>query len=134
MLARQRFARVICHNDEGAAVVSSSAVDDADVGMVERRGGAGFAKKTLFVFGAGNQVFGKELEGDGALELGVERAIDHAHTSGSSQAEDLVVADEISRGQSGRWIRHRAIPDGVRPVSAKLFSLSGSNDSVPDAR
>jgi hypothetical protein len=36
-----------------------------------------------------DEVLGKELQGDRALQLDIERAINDAHAPGSGQAEDL---------------------------------------------
>ncbi len=61
-------------------------------------------------------MLGKELERDRALQFDIERAVHDAHTPGSGQAEDLVFPDEISRGQSGDGVRHRASPMGINPM------------------
>ncbi len=52
-LLHQRLARVIRHYDEGAAFAGFlQAVDGADVGVVERRGGARFTQKPLSILAA----------------------------------------------------------------------------------
>jgi len=91
------------------------AVNYSYVGMVERTGGARLAQKTLAVVAARSDMLGKKLERDGPLKFDIERAIDDAHPTGPGFAEDSVIADEISHGQRGVWIRHQASPKGVQP-------------------
>ena len=134
-LSRQRFPDVVRHHDEGASVAGFlQSVDRANVGMVERRRRPRLAQKPLFVLAAGNQVLRKELQRNRALQLHVERAIYHAHAPGSGQAEDFVVADEISRGQSGVYLRHRASPNADQPQRSQRLSAPGQNRSGSEPR
>ena len=43
----QRHPIQVLHHDEGSAFVLAEFVDGADVGMIERRGGASFAAETF---------------------------------------------------------------------------------------
>jgi len=73
-------------------------VNDAYIGMVERGGRFGFSPEALFFGLAGDQFVRKELQGDGSLELQIEGAVNHPHAARTCQAQDLIVADTISRG------------------------------------
>ena len=67
----KRHAIDILHGDERFAADFSDFVDLADVGVVERGGGACLSKKTLasrFVF---LKFFGQEFEGDVAIQRAV---------------------------------------------------------------
>ena len=45
------------------------------------------------------QVVREKLDGDGAVELGVERAVDHAHAALADQLEDFIRAESRTCGQ-----------------------------------
>jgi hypothetical protein len=79
------------HGDVGPAVVFTAFVNDADVFVIERRGGARFALKTLERHRVGIDV-GHELESDVATEFRVFGFIDDAHAAGAESAKDLVVS------------------------------------------
>jgi hypothetical protein len=98
----QRRSLVEGHDDEGSAVGGLfDTVNDADVGVVEGRGGACLAQKALFVGRAGVELGGKEFEGDDSFQAEVEGAVDDAHASGARDTEDAVVAgDEFSLGEA----------------------------------
>ncbi len=128
---RHGFAGVVRHHDESTVAVLLDAVDDADVGMVKRRSKARFAQEPVLFFRTGDGLLGKEFERYGAFEFRVERAINHAHTPGTGQSEDLVFANDISRRQSGGRVRHRASPTGELPQTRSNFVAP---KSVPSAR
>ena len=80
----------ILHDDVGEAVLRADFVDGADVGMVERRGGAGFAAETLeglrIVGGFGR----KKFQRDEAAELDVFGFVDDTHASATNAFENAV--------------------------------------------
>jgi hypothetical protein len=59
------------HGDEGAAFVLADFVNGADVGMVERGGGAGFALKALESLAIVGESLGEKLQSDMAAETEV---------------------------------------------------------------
>jgi hypothetical protein len=62
------------HHDEWLAVLLVDFVNGADdVGVVQRRSGAGFALKSLQRLGVCGNLFGKELESDESSKLHVYR-------------------------------------------------------------
>ena len=89
----QRHAVEILHGDEGFAVLVVDFIDGADVGMIQGRGGLGFALEAaerLRVFG---YIVGKELESDKAAELYVLSLVDHAHPATAELFYNAVMRD-----------------------------------------
>ncbi len=56
-------------------------VNDANAGMIEGGGGAGFAEKAFERLRIAVGVFGEKFEGDAAAELGVFGFVDDAHAA-----------------------------------------------------
>ena len=105
-LAVERFTIEQLHGQVELALVLIEAVDGADVGVVQGRGGACFALESLdrllVVAAAGRQ----HLERDLASKLEVLGAVHDAHATGSKPVDDAVVpeclADEGVRHGAGR--------------------------------
>ena len=94
---RERLALVKGHHDEGAAVGGFfHAVNHADVGVIERGGGAGFLEELLFFFCAGVDFQRQEFQSDGALQLEVARFVDNAHPSGAGHGHNFVMGNPVS--------------------------------------
>ena len=87
----QALALELLHNDEGVAVVVLDAVNRADVGMIQKRGGPGFTRETLERFGIAGKIFGNKLQGDVAAKLQVLGLVDNAHTPASKFAKYAVM-------------------------------------------
>jgi len=68
------------HGDESAAFVFTDVVDGADVGMVERGCGAGFALEALEGLAVVGERLGKKFQSDMAAETKVFGFVDLAHT------------------------------------------------------
>jgi len=66
-------------------------VDRGDVGMVERRGCLSFLNEAALALGIGDEVGGKDFEGDLPVELEIHSAVDNAHAAAADLFEDLVV-------------------------------------------
>ena len=69
------------HGNERAAFEFADIVNSADVRMIERRGGAGFAAEPLDGLGVLGNVVGKEFQGNATTEAGVGGFVDHAHST-----------------------------------------------------
>ena len=90
----ERFAFEALHGDEGFAVFLADVVDGADVGVIEGRGGSGFAVEAfecLRILGDG---VGKKFEGDEAAEARVFAFIYDAHSAAT---------EFLDRCGNGRW-------------------------------
>src|SRR5580692_1242920 len=75
-------------------------VDRADVGVIQGRGGASFARKPPECSLVTYQLFWQEFQSDPASKTYVFRFVNHAHTAASESPKHLVVcnglADEVA--------------------------------------
>src|SRR5208283_2779525 len=94
------------HGDEGMTVVFADFVDGADVGVVQRRSGAGLATETLQRLRLVGHFVGQKLEGDEAAELGVFGLVNDAHAASAEPFEDAVVGDGGAdhEEETKRWL------------------------------
>ena len=103
--AGQRLAFDILHHDEGAAVVGlAHLVHGADIRMIQRGRGLGFAQQVpagvVVIAAVGRQ----ELDRDVALERQVAGQVHVAHTAAPQQTDDAVVPQfraGFARGHRG---------------------------------
>jgi hypothetical protein len=89
------------HGDKLPPILLANIVDRADVRMIERRGGLGFAPKTfkgLLVLG---QLFGEEFEGDGPMQSRVLGPVDDTHPSPAQLLDDEVMRDGLADHRAG---------------------------------
>ena len=75
----QRRALQILHGDERSPVLLADVVDRADVWMVERRGGPGFALKAAQGLAITRQIVGDELERHGTVQPRIFGFVHDAH-------------------------------------------------------
>ncbi len=73
-LAFQEF-----HDNEGQTIVPANFVNGANVGMVQRGGGASFALKSFQRLGIFGWFLGKKFQRDKTAQVGVFRFVDDAH-------------------------------------------------------
>ena len=86
----------VLHDDVVTIGLFTNVVNGADVGMVESRGGAGFALEALAGLGVVGEFVGKEFESDAAAETEIFRLVDHAHASPAELLQDAIVGDSLS--------------------------------------
>src|SRR5215470_6936797 len=96
------------HNNEGlVASVLTDFMNGANVGVVERSGGAGFAKKTFERELVGNRFGSEELQCDLTIEHGVPRGINDTHSATAEFLDDLVVrnrqTNHLGTALTRRW-------------------------------
>jgi len=89
------------HSDEGLAFVLINVVDRADVGMVERGRRLGLTLESLQGLPVLREFFRQELQGDGALELGVLGLIDHTHAPAAQLLQDAIVGYALANHGDG---------------------------------
>ena len=89
----QRLALEALHDEECHAVLLADVVEGADVRMAQPGDGPRLALEALEPVGLLGRRGGKNLEGDGAVEPRVPRAVDLAHASRAQGREDLVRAE-----------------------------------------
>jgi hypothetical protein len=92
------------HGDESFAGVFADVVNGADIRVVERGGGAGFALEALQRLGVVGDVFGEEFESYEAAKAGVFGFVHHAHAAADEFFDDAIVRNRLA-GQGG-WIGH----------------------------
>ena len=104
-LVAEGLARVVGHRNKDVAVSGAvHFVDGADVGMVERGGGASFGDQAGGLGGIAAAVFAEELDSDRALEVEVASAIDDAHAALAEDLLELVVRNDLSYHVEGDCI------------------------------
>jgi hypothetical protein len=82
----------VLHHHVAGAILVADVVEHADVRVVERSHGAGFALEALPEVLALGDMFGQDLDGDEAIEARVTRFVHFAHTPGAKWREDFVRA------------------------------------------
>ena len=92
----QRRALQILHGDERSSVLLADVVDRADVRMVERRCGPGFALKAAQGLGITRQIFGDELERNGTVKPRIFGFVHHAHPAAAELLDDAVVRERLT--------------------------------------
>ena len=96
---RQRLPLQQLHDQVVHAVLVPDVVERADVGVVERRSGAGFALEARLELGGIGERLGEHLDRHLPVEAGVPRAIDLAHAACSERRHDFIRPEFRSRGQ-----------------------------------
>src|SRR5271155_4263580 len=94
------------HGDEGLAVLIVNLMNGADVRMIERRSGPGFALKTAESLRVLRAVVRQELESNQAPELDVFSFVDHPHSATAKSFDDAIVRDGLPEHQ-GQILRRR---------------------------
>jgi hypothetical protein len=128
---RQVLAVEELHDEELAPFVVADVVERADVGMLERGDRARLAVEALAELRVGGKGRRQDLDGDGAIEPGVARAVDLPHAAGADGIADFVWtetrpggkaherrADSTFTGAAGRFRRCR--PNQPRTVDVLL--------------
>ena len=85
-------------------------VDREDVRMIERRDRLRFALEAA-ARGRIGEIVGEKLDGNGPVEFGIERAVDHAHAAGAEWRLHDVHAE--TKACQDRCCRHRLSPVAV---------------------
>src|ERR1700722_8403061 len=93
------------HGDESLAILAD-VVDRADVGMVERGRGVGFASKAGERLRVHFHLFGQELEGDKTMQARVFGFVDDAHSAAAQFLDDVVVRDDTPDHVSSPSLKH----------------------------
>ena len=83
------------------AVGLSDLVDRANIGMIQRRGGAGLALEALQRRRVFLQLSGQELQSHVPAEAEIFGLIHHAHAAAAELVQDAVVGDGFARHQPG---------------------------------
>ena len=87
------------HDQVVGAILMANIVQRANIRMIERRDGTGFAVEALLSFGTLRKMVGKDFDRDRAIESRIERTIDFAHTTRTQRGLNLVGPEFRARGQ-----------------------------------
>jgi hypothetical protein len=92
------------HDDEWVAIHFADFMDSADVGMIQRGGGLGFALETLKRLLFSYDVVRKELQGNETAQPGIFGFVNDAHASAAEFFDNVKMCDGAA--DEGRGIRH----------------------------
>ena len=92
----QRLAFEEFHHEEGVALIFADIVDGADVGIVQRGGGAGFAAEAFQSLRIAGSLIREKFDGHGAAEADVFGFVDDAHAATADFFDDAVVGNRAS--------------------------------------
>src|SRR5262249_11747627 len=112
----QRLSLEKLHHDELTAFVFSDVVDGTDVRVVQARGGARLALKTLDGDDIGGRILGQKFQGHHAAETAVPRLVDDSHPTASHLFEDVVVGHRLSE--------HAEEASAALPSPSRLLSAA----------
>jgi hypothetical protein len=105
----ERVALQELHGDEAPPFVLVDVIDGADVGMVQGRSRLGFTLESLQRVAVSRQLFGQELQGNGAPEAGVLGLVDHTHAAPAELLQDPVVRHGLPDHGKKKDIPYRAL-------------------------
>src|SRR5579872_657210 len=94
----ERLAVEELHDEEVGTVLRADVVEMANVRMIQRGNGAGFALKTLLKLGSVGEVSGENLDGHEAIEARVFRAVDLSHAAGAQRRLNFIGTKPGARG------------------------------------
>ena len=104
----QLLAMHVLHDDIGKVLFLAVVIDGDDVGMIELAGGLGLDQEAagmLLGLARIKLIRADGLDGDGALDDGVEALIDDTHRALADRADDLVFAQLLRRrGHDSRGV------------------------------
>src|SRR5208283_283325 len=92
------------HGDVGLLAALADVVDGADVGVIQRRSGAGLAAKAFESLGIAGDGVGQEFERDKTAEFAVLGLVNDAHATAAELFDDLVAGDSLA-DHCGRILR-----------------------------
>jgi hypothetical protein len=97
---RETFAFQILHDQIADPVLRSDVVEMANVRVIQRRDGPGFAVKALFRHWIVGERLGKDLDRDGAIEAGVAGAIHLTHAARTQRGLNFIGTEFCARSKS----------------------------------
>src|ERR1700693_3926947 len=122
------------HGNEGQAIVLADFVDGANVGMIQRRGGARFARDSCERLPVFNQLFGKKLEREESAQRGVFSLVHHTHAPTTQLLKNPVAGNDLANHEAASLLTEilcglkKAVNQTTRPNPALYSdtSLDGS--------
>ena len=99
----QRLAFQILHDQEINAVLLADIVQHADVGMIQARDNFGFALEALAQSRVAREMRRQNLDGYGALEARIARAIHHTHAPRAQWRGDFIGTESCAIREGHSW-------------------------------
>ena len=96
-LLRERLAFDELEDQKSCGAGFLEAVDDRDIGVIQRRKDLGLALKARQSVWIGREQLGKHLDRDVAIQLRIARPVDLAHAAGAERRHDFVRAEQCLR-------------------------------------
>jgi hypothetical protein len=90
------LALEIFHGQKRAAIFFADVVDGADVGVVQGRGGTGFAAEPIQNGEMAADLIGQKLERNETAEARVLGFVDHAHSPAAQLFDDSIMGDAFA--------------------------------------
>ncbi len=87
------------HGNEVATLFPAHGINSADIGVIQRGGGARLKEKTIERGGVAGEGVRKEFKRDTAMQVEVFSLIDHPHAAGTKLGKNAIVAD----GRPDHW-------------------------------
>ena len=113
------------------AVVLADFVNGADVGMIQRRCGPGFALEAFQGLRVLRDFVGQELQRDEAAERGVFGLVDHAHAAAAQFFDDAVVRDGLADHELGPcYVGYLVKSMKADPVALKITTRFGDSGDI----
>src|SRR6185437_3625399 len=84
------------HGEETALAVAANFINRADVRMIERGSGAGFAAKAFECVSVADEIIGKKFKRDEAAEVCVLSLVDNTHAPAADFFNNAVVGDGLA--------------------------------------
>ena len=113
-------------------VLLADVVNRADVGVIERRRGLGFALKPAQSLGIARDFVGKEFQRDETMQASVFGLVNHAHAAAPQLFDNPVVRDGLA-DHVGVALRRNAIlwayVAGVNPMSVSRATRLPSGET-----
>src|SRR5262249_9408318 len=101
----ERRALQKLHGDESLPLLFADVVDGADVGVIQRRCGPGFALKTRQGLRIKAELGREKLKGYGALQACIHRLVDNTHPPVADFFDDLVMRNRLVNHSSRATVR-----------------------------
>ena len=94
------------HDHEDAAFFFADVVNGANIGMVQRGSGFGFALKAFQSLRIARKIVGQKLQGDEASQAGIFGLVDHAHTAATKLFNHSIVRDGLANHWRESYVRN----------------------------
>jgi hypothetical protein len=91
------------HGNKDLPLVLANLINSANIGMVERRCGAGFPLKSCECLTVLGQLSGKEFQSHKATEFDILSLVDDTHAAAAELLDDAIVRDSLADHGVALW-------------------------------